>query len=353
MNGPMNGRLETLAIDSAVLAGNPLGDPARRNVPVWLPPSYDETPARRFPVVYWLAGFTSTGASLFQGSPWQPSLGDRLARLLAEGRMGEVIVVAPDCFTRLGGSQYLDSPATGRYETHVCAELIPLVDRRFRTIAARDGRAVAGKSSGGFGALLLAMRHPELFAAVASHAGDAYFEISVLPDVPKVFRTLGRCGGVASFLRGFDAKPVKRSDDMATMMMLAMSAAYAPEPAEPHGFSLPFDALTGEILEPVWRRFKAWDPVELVARHAQALRDLRLVYLDAGTRDEWGLDIGARVLAARMRELGIAVEHEEFDDGHMNTGYRSEVSLPKLARALGATPPPGRASFPATREAPA
>jgi enterochelin esterase family protein len=334
----MIGRLETLTIDSAALEGNALGDPARRQIPIWLPPSYDESPERRFPVVYWLAGFTSTGSSLFQGGPWQPSLGERLARLVAARRMGELIVVAPDCFTRFGGSQYLDSSATGRYETHVCAEVIPAVDRVFRTTARREGRGIAGKSSGGFGALVLAMRHPELFAAVASHAGDAYFELSVLSEIPKVFRALIRRGGVAGFLRHFDAAQVKRSDDIATMMMLAMSAAYAPDPTAPEGFTLPFDLHTGELVASVWQRFKAWDPIELVAApaHAQALRDMRLVYLDAGTRDEWGLDVAARVLATRMRGLGVAVDHEEFEDGHMNTGYRSEVSLPKLAHALGA-----------------
>ena len=342
----MPGRIETLTIDSAVLAGNPLGDPARRQAPIWLPPSYDDAPLRRFPVVYWLAGFTSTGLSLFHGSPWQPGLGERLDRLATDGRMGEVIVVAPDCFTRFGGSQYLDSPATGLYETHICRELIPAVDRRFRTVDAREGRGIAGKSSGGFGALVLAMRHPELFAAVASHAGDAYFELSVLPDVPKVVRTLRRHGGIDTFLRSFAAAATKKSDDIATMMMLAMGAAYAPDPHQPHGFALPFDLETGEILEPIWRRWKACDPVELIAPHADALRSMRLVYLDAGTRDEWALDLAARVLAARMRAHGIAVEHEEFDDGHMNTGYRAEVSLPKLATALsapsnGTRPTPG------------
>lgn len=330
----MAGRIEILGVESAALANNRLGDPARRNVPVWLPPTYDVAPTRRFPVIYWLAGFTGTGAGLFQGGPWQPGLGDRLDRLIGAGVMGEVIVVAPDCFTRYGGSQYLDSPATGAYETHLCRELIPAVDARFRTISSRGGRGIGGKSSGGFGALVLAMRHPELFAAVASHAGDGYFELSLLRDVPTAVRALRRHNGIDGFLRHFDRVPTKKSDDIATMMVLAASAAYAPDASSAHGFALPFDPETGEIVEAVWRRFKAWDPVDMVASHAQALRAMRLVYLDAGTRDEWGLDLAARVLASRMRALGIAVEHQEFDDGHMNTGYRTAVSLPLMAKVL-------------------
>jgi enterochelin esterase family protein len=307
---------------------------------VWLPPSYHTAAARsrQYPVVYFLAGFGSTGGSLFQGGPWQPGLAERLARLVQSGAMGEVIVVAPDGFNRYGGSQYLDSPATGRYETHLCDEVVRAVEGRFRAIAHRDGRAIAGKSSGGFGALVLGMRHPELFSAIASHAGDAYFELSVLQDLPKAFRSLRRHGGIDGFLRHFDAATSKRPDDVATMMMLALSAAYAPDGSHPHGFALPFDPRTGEIVETVWRRFKAWDPVALVSTHAEALRRMKLVYLDAGSRDEWALDIAARVLADRLRALGVPVEHEEFDDGHRSTAYRYDVSFPRLAAALGATP---------------
>lgn len=327
-------RLHTLTVHSTVLRDNPLDDPASRDVPVWLPPSYDAQPTWRFPVIYWLAGFTGTGASLFQGGPWQPSLGDRLHHLMTTGLMPEAIVVAPECFTRFGGSQYLDSPATGLYETHLCRELIPAVDARFRTIARREGRGIGGRSSGGFGALVLAMRHPDLFAAVASHAGDGYFEISVLRDIPTAVRTLRRHGGIDAFLRYFDSAATKKSDDIGTMMMLAMAAAYAPDASAPHGFALPFDLDTGLLVESVWRRFKAWDPIEMVATHADALRAMQLVYLDAGTRDEWGLDLAARILAARLRAHGIPVQHQEFDDGHRNTSYRYEVSLPLMAAAL-------------------
>ena len=120
--------------------------------------------------------------------------------------------------------------------------------------------------------------------------------------------------------------------------MLACAAAYSPDASRPRGIALPFDLGTGELDHAVWRRWKAWDPVELAASHAEALRAMKLVYLDAGTRDEHALDLGARILAARLSALGVAFRHEEFDDGHMNTAYRYEVSLPRLAAALGAGP---------------
>jgi enterochelin esterase family protein len=332
------GRCEVLRLDSRVLAGNPLGDPAARALTVWLPPSYSTDGTRRFPVIYVLAGYGSAGASLFEGTPWQPALDARLDRLVGSGAMGEVIVAAPDGFNRYGGGQYVDSPASGRYETHLCEEIVPAVDDAFRTVAARAGRALCGRSSGGYGALVLGMHRPQLFGAIASHAGDAYFELSILGDVPKVCRTLRRHGGVAGFLRHFDAAPSKRSEEVTAMMMLALGAAYAPDPTLPHGFALPFDLETGEIDAAVWALWKASDPVEMLKlpEHAAAMRSMSLVFLDAGTRDEWALDLAARILAARLRGLGVEVEHQEFEDGHMGTAYRYDVSLPKLAAALGA-----------------
>jgi len=251
--------------------------------------------------------------------------------------MGEVIVVAPDCFTRWGGAQYLDSPAIGNYETHVVREVVPAIDARFRTVAARDGRAIGGKSSGGFGALVLAMRHPDLFAAVASHAGDMYFELAALPDLPVAARTLRRHGGVAGFLGHFEAKEKKDGADFTTMLVLAQAGAYSPDPGRAGGVALPFDLDTGEIDWTVWRRWKAWDPVEMVATHTEALRGMKLIFVDAGTRDEHNLDLGALVFVRRLQTLGIACEHQEFDDGHRSTAYRYDISLPKLAAAIGAT----------------
>jgi enterochelin esterase family protein len=329
--------VETLG--SRALAGNPLGDPASRRTAIWLPPSYAADGDRRYPVITWLAGYAGTGELLFSGTPWQPGLGDRLDRLVAGGRMGEAIVVAPDAFTRWGGAQYLDSSALGDYESYLVGEVLPAIDARFRTIAGRDARAIGGKSSGGFGALVLAMRHPDRFSAVASHAGDMYFELSLMPDLAVAARTLGRHGGVAGFLAHFEAREAKDGADFTTMMVLATAGAYSPDRARPHGVALPFDIETGEIDWEVWRRWKAWDPVEMAARHAEALGRMKLVFLDAGTRDEHNLDLGARILARRLRGLGIACEHEEFDGGHRGTAYRYEVSLPKLAAAIGAPPP--------------
>src|SRR5262245_19711393 len=209
----MTGRVEMLRFESEVLKGNAPGDPQVRTVPVYLPPSYDREPERRYPVAYVLTGFTGRGRMLLNDNLWNPPLDLRMDDLIAGG-CGEMILVMPDCATRYGGSQYLDSSATGAYETHLVSELIPRVDARYRTLADRDHRAILGKSSGGYGALVQGMRHPEQFGAVACHSGDMYFEYCYLGDVPKFCARVQNAGGLRAWFDGFEAGRQKKHDDM-------------------------------------------------------------------------------------------------------------------------------------------
>lgn len=330
------GRVQVVEFESAVLKGNPLGDPHVRRIPVWTPPSYDAEPARRYPVLYVLTGFTGRGRMLLNDNLWSPSLDDRLDALVASGRCGEMIVVMPDCSTRFGGSQYVDSAATGRYGEHLVAELVPWVDAHFRTRGAREARGVAGKSSGGFGALTLGMSHPDVFAAVACHSGDMYFEFCYAPDFPKALSVLQEAGGPRAFLGKFEAKPQKGKDDFLALNILAMAACYSPDPDAELGVALPFDLVTAGGRPEVWARWLAHDPLRRLADRAEALRSLKLLYLDCGTKDEFHLHHGARRFVRELERLGIAHRHEEYDDGHMNVTYRYDTSLPLLAEALGA-----------------
>jgi enterochelin esterase-like enzyme len=318
---------------SSVLEGNALGDPATRTLPVILPPGYDDSIDRRYPVIYGLTGFTGRGAAMLNSSAWQPNLQERLDRLYAAG-MPHVIVVLPDCFTRLGGSQYLNSQATGRYEDYVTTEIVPFVDERYRTIAAPGGRGVFGKSSGGYGALIMGMRHADLFSAIACHSGDTAFDLCYRPDFPKTAVALERAGGIAAWLREFEAKVKKPGSDIGVINIIAMAACYSPDQDAPLGIALPFDLETCELREEIWSRWLAWDPLVMLEDYAGALRSLRLLFIDCGTRDEFNLQFGARQLVRRLQAHGIAHEYQEFDDGHMDITYRYDVSLPKLAAAL-------------------
>lgn len=317
---------------SAALKGNPLGDPNVREVPIYLPPSYASDPRRRYPVIYWLHGFTGIGLSAINRSLWIPSLPELMDRVINDGAP-EAMLVMPDGSTRYGGSQYLNSPATGRYEDYVITELVPYVDRTYRTKAAAGHRGVAGKSSGGYGALVLAMRNPEVFGGVASHSGDAYFESCYKPFFWKALNVINKHGGVREFLRAFDAMPKKQRDaGEALTILVAMAMAYSAH--EDGSFDLPVDVRTGEMRDEVWARWLKWDPVYMAERHADALRGMKVVYFECGTKDEWYLHYGARVLHRRLENLGIRHEHQEFDDDHGSINYRYVESLQRLAQAL-------------------
>ena len=329
------GRVVVERFESAVLKGNPLGDPHVRRVPVYVPPSYDEQPGKRYPVLYLLTGFTGRGRMLLNDNPWSESLDDRLNRLIGSGACGELIVVMPDCFTRYGGSQYLNSTATGRYQDHLVQELVPYVDARYRTLPGRDHRGVAGKSSGGYGALVLGLLHPDVFGAIASHSGDVVFDYCYRGDIPKFCGEVQRGGGLARWLESFESKVQKKTEDLHVLNILAMAACYSPNPATPPvGVDFPIDLETGAWRQDVWERWLGWDPMRLLERHPMALRSMKCVYLDAGVRDEWSLHLGARLFSARLKQHRVEHELQEFDDGHMNVSYRYDVSIPKLAGAL-------------------
>jgi S-formylglutathione hydrolase FrmB len=319
-------------IASEALRGNALGDPTERDLHVYLPPGYDGK--QPLPVLVALAGFGGTGPMLFNFDPLGEDLKRRLDRLITTGRCAPVIVAVPDAFTRVGGTQYIDSSAVGSYERYVAHDIVRFVARTYPI-----GRVgVFGKSSGGYGAAVLAMRNPDVFSAFADHSGDANFELCYMADFSEALDRYREAGGPAKWLERFWADENRhRKKHMRPLNVLAMSAHYSPNPAAPElGVDFPFDLETGIFRPEVWERWRAWDPVHMAEKHADALRSMRLVYVDCGARDEYSLHWGARAFVQRIREAGVAPIHEEFDDGHSSISYRYDVSLPLLVKALRA-----------------
>jgi enterochelin esterase family protein len=321
-------------VTSAVLQGNLPGDPHVRDLWLYLPPGYEKGSAR-YPVAWCLSGFTGRGRMLLNDNPWSPGIADRMDALLDSGKARPMILALPDCFTHIGGSQYINSPALGRYEDHLVQELVPLVDAHYRTLAEPAHRGVIGKSSGGYGALMMGMLHPEVFGALVCHSGDILFEFCYKRDFGPAARTISRAGGLPAWLRAIQSSPRKAHEGISALNIVAMAAAYSPNVGAPPAYcDLPFDLETGAFDENIWKRWLAWDPLYVLDAHVDALRGMRLVFLDCGREDEFFLELGARCFARRLRDLGIAHEHEEFEDGHMNISYRMDVSLPKLSNAL-------------------
>lgn len=328
------GRIELPTLQSKLLEGNPLADPSEREVLVYLPPGYDDTDAR-YPLLCVLPPYAAGHRSLTNYKVWEPDLFDRYERLLEAGELPPAILFAPDCMTRWGGSQFIDSGATGPYQSYLVDEVLPFVDARYRTVPERAARAVVGRSSGGFGALRLALDRPEAFAVYGSHAGDCAFEVSIRPSFTSAAITLRHAGGVGAFLDRFAEKGPRSGADFEAIMTIATAACYAPEPDAPFPHcALPFAIDTALPIPEVWERWLAHDPVARLDADPEAMRGAAYVFLDAGDRDEHGLQLGAAMIADRLRARGVSVDHEEFPGTHRGTAYRYDVSLPKLLGRL-------------------
>ncbi|HEX9289781.1 MAG TPA: alpha/beta hydrolase-fold protein [Anaeromyxobacteraceae bacterium] len=327
----MLGRLEWAELDSQALIGNPLRDPARRPLLAYLPPAHDAG-VERYPAVYFLHGFTGSARGWTNVTAFQPSVPERLDALVASGAVPPVVGIFVDGWTALGGSQWVNSEATGRYRDYLARDVVAFVDARWRTIPRPGARAVVGKSSGGYGALVMGRHHPEVFAHVGCHAGDAGFEYCYLPDFPKAAAAL-EGADPATWLEGMlrRARETKlRGDDHETLNAIAMAAAYSPRAGAPLGLELPFDPRTARLRDDVWARWLAHDPVRFVPEAIERFRTLRSVYVDCGTRDEFNLRWGARMVVESLRAGGVEVVHEEFDDGHRGVDYRYARSLSYL-----------------------
>jgi len=331
----LSGRIERETIDSALLADNPLGDPAQRPVEVYLPPGYDDDPNRGYPSVYVIQGYTGSVPMWHNRSAFRPTFAEAVDAMFAAGQSPPCVLVFVDAWTAYGGSQFVDSPGTGRYHSYLCDEVVPFVDQRYRTLAAAAHRGITGKSSGGFGAMITPMLRPDLFGGLASHAGDALYELCYISGFGKTVRALREYdGSYERFWEDFAARPPMSKDtDGDLVLTYGVAAAFS---ADPDGtVHLPFDLRTGRLVDDVWERWLGWDPVRMVPKYADALRGLRAIYLDGGTRDEWYLDLGALAFRDALAEIGVTdVACELFEAAHGGIDYRYPGAIAYLAERL-------------------
>jgi len=321
--------------DSGLLQTNALGDPCKRQHPVYLPPGYEDSGATRYPVLWSLAAYTNAGPGQVAWRNHGETLPQRLDRLIHEGKIPPIVAVFPDCYTSLGGNQYVNSPAIGRYADHLVEELVPALDQEFRTIPNWRSRAVLGKSSGGFGALHLSMHHPQTWGAVGSHAGDCGFDRVYVRDFAITCDVLSKHkGDYEKFIKAFWRSKRPGSAEFHALMTLCLAASYSPDPGEPMGLALPFDLHTAKINEPVWARWLAFDPAMVVKDHADALRSLLACWIDVGNRDQYFMHYGCRSLHQALSDHRVSHHYEEFDGTHSGIDWRLDHSIPHLIHAL-------------------
>lgn len=333
---PLRGRLETMMVSSNAVANNVLGDTTKRQVMVYLPEGYDATD-EEYPLLVDIVGFTGSGLAHGGWKAFAESVPQRVERLIEEEKMGKVIVALPDCFTSLGGNQYINSSVLGNWADFLTQEMIPQLEQTYRVKAGAKYRGVFGKSSGGYGAIVHGMKYAEHWGAIACHSGDMDFDLVYRADFPKTLMHLARYGGsVEAFMQKVQSSRKIGGDEMHTLMILAMAATYDPAPELPFGVRLPVNSQTCELDEELWQRWLAWDPITLIEEEeVQAnLKRLRGVFIDCGSLDQYSLVFGARRLTNRMANLEIPHTYDEFSDNHSSIDYRMDISLPFLFDAL-------------------
>jgi S-formylglutathione hydrolase FrmB len=331
------GQLEEHVITSELLRDNPLGDPNERPLWVYLPPGYDDDPHRRYPTIYVIQGYGGHLSMWRNRAPFRQPFTETADAVFARGDAPPALVVYVDAWTSYGGSQFVDSPGTGRYHSYLCDEVVPWVDRWYRTRPEPSHRAIMGKSSGGFGAMITPMLRPDLFGALATHAGDALYEMSYVPDFGRAARLLRDYDG--DIWRWWDefrsrVSFTKEADEV-LLELLGVAASFSAH--EDGTVELPFDPRTGQLRPEAWERWLDWDPVRMAPRYAGALRSLRAIWIDAGTRDDFFLDLGAEAFRAALREVGVGddvIRFELFDATHAGIDYRYPLSLAWLGQRI-------------------
>ena len=299
------GRTERIKVQSKALEGNLIGDSATRDVSVYLPPSYEQSRNRRYPVVYLLHGFTDSDAKWFglDGKHWI-NLPDVLNRAAGNSDTKEVIVVMPNAFNTFEGSMYSSSVTIGDWETFVAKELVAFIDKRYRTIARPASRGLAGHSMGGYGTLRLGMKYPDIFSSIYA------LSPCCLASVPS------QGDGKPSPAEAITSKEEIAKSGFGTKAQLASSAAWSPNPVAPP-FFLDLPTKDGKLVPEVAARFAANSPLAMVPQYIFNLRSLKAVAFDAGTADK-SIHATCVELDRVLNDYKFAHDWTSYEGDHLN-----------------------------------
>lgn len=325
------GAIHRRTVASKILKTETLGDPTARIVDIYIPHGHD---GRGLPLLVDIVGFTAGGPAHTNWKNFGENVPERLDRLIATGAMPPVAIAFPDCFTKLGGNQYINSAGTGRWADFLMEEAVPSVEKEFGC-GGKGKRGIFGKSSGGYGAMVHALLYPDFWSAAASHSGDMGFDIMYRHEMPTVLRALASVGGTPkAWLEKFFAAQKTKDSDIHIIMMLCQAATFDPDPSQFMNIRLPVDPHTCAFIPERWNNWLAWDPLTIAESRADDLKKLKLLYIDCGDIDQYNLIYGARRMHKLLDARGVPHVYEEFPDNHSSVDYRMDRSLPLLAKAL-------------------
>ncbi|MEI6947368.1 alpha/beta fold hydrolase [Paraflavisolibacter sp. H34] len=310
------GRVERIKVHGKGLEGNLAGDPADRDVSVYLPAGYNKDPKRRYPVVYFLHGFTDDDAQWYGFKKHWINLPQILDKVFAWGGAREMIVVTPNAYNRFHGSFYSNSVTTGNWEDFVSKELVASIDARYRTLARPESRGLCGHSMGGYGGMRIAQKHPEVFSSVYLLSPCCLLPVPNNPPRPEALARQDSVKTVADFEKA----------DFGTRAAFATAAAWAPNPQNPPLYlDLPYQ--NGQLQPLVQTKLWANMPLATLDQYIPNLKQLRALGFDAGTQDV-AIAAGLRALDSSLSVYSIPHQFEIYEGNHINrVGERIEQKM--------------------------
>ncbi|MCI5072495.1 alpha/beta hydrolase-fold protein [bacterium] len=332
--------IEQAIFDSKVLKQSLFKDPTQRPISVYLPPNYNEAAKKAYPCFYILAPWSSTGSLLLHPkNVFTPSLPQLLDQAILDKSIKPCIVVFPNCESKLGHSQYINSPACGPYMDYLCEEIVPYIDQHYPTLKNPQQRSIMGFSSGGFGALVTGMLRPDVFLNIASSAADSFYEHLYLSMIPKAQAVLEKHGSIDAFIKYYLSNPNPMSllsrNEGETLLLLNICACFIPNKNNPPLYGdLFFDVHSGAIIEEAWQKLLAWDPIRMIDQYQDNIKQWQHVVLDAGKQDEYALHLGHRQMANKLKALNISMTHQEYPGRHSGHTYRYIERIKALQRVL-------------------
>ena len=319
------GRLVEVKVPAPSLKGNLLGDPTEQSAAVYLPPSYDASPTRRFPTLYLLHGFTANNTAWTTGGYQGMSLQPLMDGMIKSGKIREMIVVAPNGWNAYRGAFYTNSSVNGNWEDYIFQDLVQNIDANYRTIRKPESRGIAGHSMGGYGAVTLAMKHPDVFSAVYALSpcclgmeGDFTSENN--PAWLKTIRLTSR-----DQLKTRPESP----DDFYQIGFIAVSAAFSPNPEHtPFYVDFPYREREGRLErnESVYARWRAKMPLYMIDENKENLLKLRGIFIDYGQKEEFShIRITSQLFSKALAEQNIPHVFEMYEGGDHGNKIRQRL----------------------------